>query len=456
MATATLLPAPGEARAVDYDKALRFLSQYTNYERELRFPYDGWSMNLERVRLLLRGLGDPDRDLDVIHIAGTKGKGSTAAMIESVMRAAGFRTGMFTSPHLLDFRERIKICGEMVDEETVAAKVAKIRPAAEKILEKPGLGMLTYFEVLTALALAAFASADVDVAILETGLGGRWDATNACDSMMSVLTPVSLDHMDILGDTLEKIAVEKSMIIKPGNPCVIAPQEGAVYEVFSTRCRKVGAPEVRVEDCYHWSRSRGDVTGQWFEIEGRRNLKDLFIPLAGNPQLINAATTVTVADSLDQSGFEISDQAIKEGFADLHWPGRFQRIRKDPDVILDGAHNAASAAHLRDTLRRLYPGRRVTAVLGMSRDKDVEGFCLELGPALGSVVITRSDIARAAEPARLRAALSSFDLEIYETRNVAEAMDTAMSRAFPDDVILVTGSFYIVGNTMEWDRSEGA
>jgi dihydrofolate synthase/folylpolyglutamate synthase len=432
-----------------YDDALSYLSQYTNYERELRYPYDGWHMNLARVRGLLRGLGSPERDLRIVHIAGTKGKGSVAAMLETILRAAGYRTGLFTSPHLLDFRERIRLNGEWVSESSVAALVERIIPAAEEVHKEPELGPLTYFEILTAMAIAAFAETGVDIAILETGLGGRYDATNVCDPLISILTNVSLDHTDILGDILEAIAAEKSMIIKPGKPAVIAPQEESVHQLFSARRREINAPEIRVSDRYTWRMISENIDGQRAEIKGKRELDDVFIKLPGEPQLINAATAITALDALSERRFNVSDHAIKAGLAALDWPARFQRVRKSPDLILDGAHNAKSASYLRETMERLYPGRSVTAIIGLGGDKDVEGFCRELGPVLQRVVITKSIAMKAVASDRIKTALSPFQVEIGETESVKQAMETAFKDALPQDVILVTGSFYVISEVLE-------
>jgi dihydrofolate synthase/folylpolyglutamate synthase len=439
-----------------YDDALSYLSQYTNYERELRYPYDGWHMNLERVTRLLFALGSPERGLPVTHIAGTKGKGSVAAMIEAILRAAGYRTGLFTSPHLLDFRERIRLNGGWVSRSAVAALVERIIPAAEDVHKEPELGPLTYFEILTAMAIAAFAEAGVDMAILETGLGGRYDATNVCDPLISILTNVSLDHTDILGDSLEAIAAEKMMIIKPGKPAVIAPQEKSVHQLFSARRREVNAPEIRVSDRYAWRMTSEDIDGQRAEIKGKRELDDVFIKLPGEPQLINAATAITALDVLTERGFNVSDDAIKAGLEALDWPARFQRIRKSPDLILDGAHNAKSAGYLRATLESLYPGRSVTAVIGLGGDKDVEGFCRDLGPALSSVVVTRSRAMKAVASDRIKKALSPFKVEFRKTGSVAEAMQISLQDARPEEVILVTGSFYVISEVLEWNHNRAA
>lgn len=431
---------------MDFRSALSFLSRYTNYERALRYPYDGWAMNLERMAALLAALGRPERRFPVIQVAGTKGKGSTAAMIAAILSAAGRRAGLYTSPHLTDFRERIRIDGALIGEDAVAEGVARLEPAVRAVEGRPGLGPVTYFELLTALALDRFAAAGVDAAVLEAGLGGRYDATTAADPVVAVVTGISYDHTDILGDTLAAIAAEKAMIIKPGGTAVLAPQPEEAAAVLLGRCRETGAPCIRVEESYRWERQSESPNGQRFSLTGTRSLPRLFVPLAGDHQLVNAATAVTALDAAAPAGFSVPDAAVEQGLAALSWPARFQRVRTAPDVILDGAHNAASAAALRDTLLRLYPGRRITAVLGLGADKDVEGFCRELAPALGSAVLTRSSAAKSAEPGRIRAALGGVPAR--EAPDVAGALAGALAGAAADEVVVVTGSFYVIAEAV--------
>jgi len=436
---------------MQYHEAMAFLSRYTNYERELRYPYNGWAMNLSRVRAMLTALGDPDRRLTLVQVAGTKGKGSTAAMIESMARAAGYSTGLFTSPHLTVFRERIRLRGEMISEEEVGRLTERLLPAAAKVEHRPDLGPLTFFEILTVLGLLAFDEAGLKLAVLETGLGGRYDATTVTNPAVAVLTHVSLDHMDILGNTITAIATEKSFIIKPGRPAVIAPQTEEAYAVFHRRCQEVGAPEVRVAERYTWERLHQTINGQAASFHGPRELLQVSLPLLGAHQLRNAAAAITAIDLLAPAGFPVSDAAVKDGLAAVVWPARFQRIRARPDLILDGAHNVHSAACLRETLLELYPGRRIIAVLGLAHDKDVEGFVRELGPVLQTAVVTHAHTARAEMPARIEAAFAGLPVKLIERAGVLEAMNTAVELAKPEDVIIVTGSFYVVSEALAWD-----
>jgi len=431
-----------------YEQALAFLDGFTNYERALRYPYDGWAMNLERVGRLLAALHDPQKNFQVIHVAGTKGKGSTAAMIDCILRAAGFRTGLYTSPHLLSFHERIQVNGAVISAEAVAEVASRLKPAAEAVSRDASLGALTYFEILTALALAHFAEAKVEVAVLEAGLGGRWDATNVCDPAAAVVTPISYDHLDILGNTLEKIAIEKAMIIKPGRPAAIGPQPPEALAVLETRAKEVAAPIHRVEEHYRWTRRSEGILGQTFDLSGDRELAGLFLPLLGDHQLQNAALAVLACDLFNSEARPLPELAIRQGLAAVRWPARFEVVGEKPAIVLDGAHNAASAQYLAETLARIFPGRRVFAVIGLGADKDVEGFFRELQPALFAVWLTRSRAMKAVPAERLRAALAGFGGKIEESATVAEALRQALAAAGSEDVVLVTGSFYVIGEAL--------
>jgi dihydrofolate synthase/folylpolyglutamate synthase len=433
----------------DVSEAFAYLETFTNYEREMRYPYDGWAMNLERVRALLEGLSDPLASLKVIHIAGTKGKGSTAAMIESILRKAGYKTGLFTSPHLIRVNERIRVNGREITDLELAEELIQLKPAAKEVDTLGSLGKLTYFEILTALALCFFAKVNVDATVLEVGLGGRFDATNVCDPVCAVITSISLDHTDILGTDLAGIAGEKAMIIKPERPAVIAPQTREVKEVMISRAREVEAEVFWVEDSYAYKRRFMDDKHLCFDLEGKRHLEEASTPMLGDQHMINAATAVTVCDVLEGKGFQIPDAAIREGLASIELPARFQIVRREPRVILDGAHNRDSARHLAGTMRELFPGSRITAVIGLAKDKDVEGFLDEIAPLCGRIIFTRSRTMKAAPEKRLLDAVLEFTGEVIMTEGVGQAVHAALDKAGPEDVILITGSFYVVGEAIE-------
>jgi dihydrofolate synthase/folylpolyglutamate synthase len=244
------------------------------------------------------------------------------------------------------------------------------------------------------------------------------------------------------------------MIIKPGKPVVIAPQPDAALQVLVERCKEVDAEPVMVQDQYEWSVSNERVDTMTFSLAGKRDLAGLTLPFPGEHQVINAATAVTVLDNIKDSGFEIPDKAVREGLSGLNWPARFQRVSKNPDIILDGAHNASSAAYLCQTIKRVYPGKKVTAVIGLGGDKDVEGFLRELLPVMSSVILTRSAAVKAVDWDRMHNALIDFPGSTVETESTGEAMRLALEQAGPEEVVLVTGSFYVVGEAISWlDRT---
>jgi len=433
-----------------YEQALAFLDRFTNYERALRYPYDGWAMNLTRVGRVLSVLDQPQQKFQVIHLAGTKGKGSTAALIESLLRRAGYRTGLYTSPHLLSFHERIQVMGERISAEAVARVTSRLIPAAGAVERESALGELTYFEILTALALAHFAESGVEAAVLEAGLGGRYDATNICDPAVAVVTPISYDHMDILGETLAQIAGEKAMIIKPGRPAAVGPQPAEAFAVLTARAQAVAAPLVRLEDHYRWPRRQESLAGEVFDLVGDRRLPGLKLPLLGDHQLQNAALAVLVCDLFAGRDRPIPESAIREGLAQVRWPARFQVIAGKPAIVLDGAHNADSARYLAATLKRIFPGQKVRAVIGLGADKDVEGFFRELKPALFGVILTRSQTMKAVPGERLAAALAGFAGEVEEVARVEDAVQQALAQAEAEEVVLITGSFYVIGEAISY------
>ncbi|OGX41580.1 MAG: hypothetical protein A3C53_08425, partial [Omnitrophica WOR_2 bacterium RIFCSPHIGHO2_02_FULL_68_15] len=320
------------------------------------------------MRALMAALGHPERRWGAIHVAGTKGKGSTCALSAAILQAAGIRTGLYTSPHLVHLSERIQVDGRPVTAETLAAAVDAVRPSVAQLPSPP-----TYFEVLTAIAFWVFAEAGVELAVVEVGLGGRLDATNVVDPLVSVITPVSLDHTDLLGSTLTAIAREKAGIIKPGRPVVVAPQSPDALAVLKAVAEEQGAPCLEVA-------ARAQVRVLEASAEGQRvalrtaagTSRTIALPLLGAHQADNLATAVTALESLP-APWAIADAAVAEGAARVVWPGRLQVLERRPWVVLDGAQNAASAAALRDAVRALWPARPVHLVLGLSANKDLDG-----------------------------------------------------------------------------------
>lgn len=436
---------------MDFDSALRYLESFFNFERNPAQRYDSRRFNLERMRRLLAKLGDPhDSGAEIVHIAGTKGKGSTAHMIESILRRAGRKTALYTSPHLVTPRERIRVEGEMISEEEFAALVEEIKPLAEEMRDDPDHGKLTFFELYTAMAFLYFARKGARVWVVETGLGGRLDATNVVSPLLTVITLIGLDHTQLLGDTLDRIAHEKAGIIKRGIPVVSAPQPPEAMEVIERRCSELGARLIKVEEvCSARVRERSEK-GTLFDAQVvGRGYEGLWLPLPGDHQVTNALTAIAVIEALREEGLEASDEAIAEGLAEVRCPGRVQVVRRRPTVVLDVAHNIDSAKALVETIRTLFRYREAVLILGFSADKDVRGIAGELRKLTGRAVLTRADNPRMADPMSLKGMLEGVFEEIHVAGDVLEAYSIALAMSGDEDLVCVTGSFYHVGELME-------
>ena len=383
----------------------------------------GIKLGLENIRRLI---GELDVDLAaarVIHVAGTNGKGSVCAMIDSICRAQKYQTGLFISPHLVTFRERIRIDGEMISENEVAFGLTKVRKLVADWEPHP-----TFFEITTALALKHFTEAKIDIVVLETGLGGRLDATNAVQSNVAVITPIALDHEKWLGDSLEKIANEKAGIIKAQTPVVSAPQLPEAEKVIRGRATECEAPLQFVTETYGKSP----------------------IALRGEHQKLNAAIAIAATQA---ANVEIDNSAVTRGLATVEWPGRFQCW--DKRTVIDGAHNPAAARILTQTWREIFGDERVTMILAILEDKDLRGICQALAPIANSVLLPKIRSERAVSPEKLAKILSTIapPLPYSITSSVAEALELAHARPTP---ILLTGSLHFAGEALAQLRGEPA
>ena len=416
-----------------YSQVISYLGSFINYEKIPAYRYEK-SLKLKRIQEFLILLGNPHHDLRCIHVAGTKGKGSTCAFIAYILKEAGFKVGLYTSPHLADFRERIRIMpGKKKDEfEGMITKgalkvlVERLRPKIEKYNRSSPYSPLTFFEVYTALALVYFREEKVDFAILETGLGGRLDATNVVNALVSVITPISYEHTDKLGDTLKKIAREKAGIIKSKKSIVIsAVQEKEAREVIRARCKAFGA--------------------KIYEIKKYKKLK---IRLAGKHQLINATVAVSAVKALSSYGIKVGVDSIRHGLYNTLWPARCEVIRRNPYIILDGAQNLASARALKETIKENFSAggrkyKKLILILGISNDKDIKGICSELYDLTDKVILTKARSLRATDPEILAGYFSGK--ERYITNGIRQAKALSRLLAGGGDLILVTGSLFVVG-----------
>ncbi|MFQ5997242.1 MAG: bifunctional folylpolyglutamate synthase/dihydrofolate synthase [Dehalococcoidales bacterium] len=432
---------------MDYQVALDYILSFADYER---MPRSALVFDLRRIETLLKRLGNPQEAARSIHIAGTKGKGSTVAMIASVLTQAGYRTGVYTSPHLLDFTERLQIDGKPIAEDAFARLVAAIKPEVEAVNALATFGELTTFEILTALAFTYFKEWEVAYQVLETGLGGRLDATNVVEPEVCAITSISFDHTDVLGDTLSQIATEKAGIIKSGSTVVCAPQFPEAMEVIVKICREWGVRLVKVGSDVTWQRKAFSTEGQAFHVKGLIGEYELNLPLLGEHQLENAATAVAMAEVLVERGAKVSPKSIADGLAQVHWPGRLQILQREPWVIVDGAHNADSARRLVKALKQYFDFERATLIFGASSDKNIAGMAAELASFPDTVMVTQSRHPRAVATDKLVSEFSRCGVVPEVVGNVASAVELALARAKPPDLICATGSLFIVAEVMEY------
>jgi dihydrofolate synthase / folylpolyglutamate synthase len=444
-----------------YQDALTYIFSYVNYEKVPRYNYSAVTFDLSRMESLLERLGRPQDHFRSVHIAGTKGKGSTAATVEAVLRAAGNRTGLYTSPHLHTFRERIRLGGELISKHCLVDLVDRCRTVIETT---PGI---TAFEVMTALAFLFFAENNVDWAVLEVGLGGRLDATNVVHPAVCGITSLSYDHVELLGHTLSLIAWEKAGIIKAGVPVVSAPQMSEAMGVIHRVCADTGARLVTVGEDWTWEALGENLTGQTLTVcrtgDGL-TYPELHINLLGRHQLVNATTGVALLQELADQGVSIGEDALRSGMSSAKWPGRFEVLQTHPAVVLDSAHNADSAAKLLATLNEVFPQPtygRLAIVFGASSDKDIEGMLRTFLTADGretdrtadKVIVTKSAHPRAVDPAHLadqvRSNCATCPISVHD--DIDGALTEALAWAKPQDVICVTGSIFVVARArQEW------
>jgi len=436
-----------------YQRALEYLYSLTNYEIKSQFTYAPQFFDLARVERLLDSLDNPHHQFKSIHVAGTKGKGSTSAMLASILRTAGYRTGLYTSPHLHCFRERIRVNDAYIPESDLVSLIERLRPLAEQDKE------LTTFEIATALAFTYFAQAGVEAAVIEVGLGGRLDATNVIHPLAAIITTIGHDHMHILGNTLAQIAAEKAGIIKEGVPIVTAPQEHASMAVIERTCAEKHAPLHAVGRNWRWRATHCSLEGQDFTATGRRNeasrvsYKDLHVPLLGKHQLRNATVVLATIEVLRERGLDIADSHVRDGLHSVAWPARFEVMGDHPYFVVDGAHNVDSARCLAATLRQYFPEQRPWLVLAILNDKDISAILKQVLPQAEGAFFARSHHPRAAESERLQELAAHYDVPTAIIRDVGQATLQALDQAGESGLVVAAGSFTTAGEAREaWLR----
>ncbi len=435
-----------------YDEAVTYLGALINFEQHHR-PQEMRTIRLERMRRLCQGLGDPQRRFRSVLVAGTNGKGSICAMIYSMLRESGLRVGLYTSPHLEHVRERIRLwpalgaaaaarAGERshgddwIAPEQFAASLERVRARAE---DQP-----TYFEAVTAAAFWAFAQQEIDVAVLEVGLGGRLDATNIVDQGVSVIAPIGIDHADVLGTDLVAIAREKAGIIKPRQTVVSAPQADEVLDVLRVVADAHSVPLMLVGSDVSVTTQHYDLDGLQITIDSARGrYESLRLSLIGRHQAHNAAAAVAAVEALSETG--VPYRLVEQGLARVEWPGRLEVVNDSPLVLMDGAHNPAAAQTLAHSLRELLPGRRIHLLMGLSSDKTIEEVGQALGPLAVGVTCTKSHHPRALDPTTLAHRLAPFCADVHVMSDPADAYTYLLNAVDPDEVIVVTGSLFLVG-----------
>ncbi len=411
------------------DEALRYIHEVC---------WKGTIPGLERIQALLDAMGNPERKCKYVHVTGTNGKGSTCAMVASILRKAGYKTGLYTSPYLIRFNERIQINGEQISDADICELTEYVKPFAESIFERP-----TEFEMVTAIGFEYFARHKCDIVVCEVGMGGEFDATNVILAPeAAVICNIGLDHTEVLGDTLEKIAGAKAGIIKPGCDAVLYRERPSVEAVFEERCKALNAPLHKADfDSLHLLSH--SLEGQVFDWERFHALR---LPLLGEHQLHNAAVALTTARVLQKRGWKITDAQIREGIESVRWPGRFELMRKDPMFIIDGGHNPQCIEALVKNIRDYLPGRELTVLTGVLGDKDFHCMYRDVAQYAKEFITITPANARALTAEKLADYLRQFGKPVTACDVVADGVRLAIEHAGKDGVVLCYGSLYMIGD----------
>jgi len=433
---------------MDYKQALQYIEGYTDYEK-IAVPHVLGNYDLRRVEELLASLGNPHLNSPSIHIGGTNGKGSTASMVASALMDSGYRVGLYSSPHLNTIRERFRVDGVMISEGEFTTVMQRLKPEVESVNNKGNYGELTTFELLTALAFEYFKMRRVDLQVLEVGMGGKYDATNVIHPEVSVITSISLDHMEVLGNTLSQIAEEKAGIIKQDGTVVVSPQNDEVISVIKRICGERNAFLIMVGKDITWQDWAFNGEKQLLTVCGRLNRYNISIRLLGKYQLENAATAVAALEVLSEKGYGISNENIVSGLGKATWSGRLQVLSGNPLIVVDGAHNPDAARRLKESLRDYFSFEHSILIMGASADKDVAGVVTELANAFDRFIVTQSCHPRAMNPGQLKDEFRKHGVNSEVTGNIAEALSLAKNMAGNKDLICAAGSLFIVAEVIE-------
>lgn len=429
-----------------YEESLQYLNRFINYEVRPRVTYNRDHFDLTHFSTFLDMLGAPHRSVPSVLIAGSKGKGSTAAMIAAVLSQAGLHTGLYTSPHLVTIRERVQIDRQLISPDAFAALMSELRVCLSAKTAAPEQNFRTFFELLTALAFLHFMRHQVDIMVVEVGLGGRLDSTNVLTPNIAVITPIGFEHTHILGHTLRAIASEKAGIIKPHGDVIIAPQEPQALAVIEDRCEQLQATLYDTNGAFSW-RERTTAGGQNcidFDGFGLR-LKSLSVPLRGRHQAINAAVALAVLGRLRQQGWHIEAQHLRQGLAAVKWEGRLEVVDRQPLVVLDAAHTVESARCLADALTSLFSYKQLHFILGFSKDKKIVDIVNILAPLASTTIACGFSNPRAFDPKLLVTVLSASCPHVQLAPDPLSALRLARRLAKPADLICITGSLLLLG-----------
>lgn len=433
----------------------------TTYTKALDYIYDltkyGIKLGLKNINYLLYLLGEPHKKLKIIHVAGTNGKGSTCSLISSILQSSGYKVGLYTSPHLVDFTERIKINHKSISRKKVSELLERIKPSIKKVANTSYYGHPTFFEVITSMAFLYFFEEQIDFLVLEVGLGGRLDATNVCEPLISVITHIDYDHMDKLGNSLEEIAREKGGIIKPEGIVISSKQYEEAYNEIKKIANKKNSLIYSTGKEINYKIVKSDINGVIFDLKGiYHNYKNLHTPLLGRHQADNATTAITVTEALKIRGVNISEKAIRAGLEKVKWTGRLEIIQTNPILILDGAHNPSGIRIVLQALKEIFTYQRLVLVLAIFADKNYKKMIQIITPKADLIITTKTKSRRAAPPQVIAKEAAKYieQNKIIVTENIPQAINCALSNSKEDDLICITGSLHAVGEAKRYFRNK--